>query len=92
MYLSAMLSAFSGAGKDDFQPEDGYIYSNDQLTGFTNAILEGYRENDLVAFRKYIESDASHLRDHATVQYRYSVKPQMYYEKEDGTYLAVNPS
>ena len=92
MDLSAMLSAFSGARKDDFQPEDGYIYSNDQLTGFTNAILEGYRENDLVAFRKYIESDASHLRDHATVQYRYSVKPQMYYEKEDGTYLAVNPS
>ena len=92
MDLSAMLSAFSGAGNDDFQPEDGYIYSNDQLTGFTNAILEGYRENDLVAFRKYIESDASHLRDHATVQYRYSVKPQMYYEKEDGTYLAVNPS
>ena len=92
MDLSAMLSAFSGAGNDDFQPEDGYIYSNDQLTGFTNAMLEGYRENDLAAFRKYIESDESHLRDHATVQYRYSVTPQMYYEKEDGTYLAVNPS
>ena len=92
MDLTAMLSAFSGATNDDFQPEDGYIYSNDQLTGFTNALLEGYRENDLMAFRRYIESDESRLRDHATVQYRYSVTPQMYYQKEDGSYLAVNPS
>lgn len=92
MDLSAMLSAFSGAGNDDFSPEDGYIYSNDQLTGFANAMLDGYRENDLVAFRKYIESDQSHLKEHATVQYKYSVKPQMYYRLEDGSYLGVNPS
>ena len=92
MDLSAMLSAFSGAGNDDFQPEDGYIYSNDQLTGFTNALLDGYRENDLVAFRKYIESDASHLKDHSTVQYKYSVTPQIYYRLEDNSYLGVNPS
>ena len=92
MDLSAMLSAFSGAGNDDFQPEDGYIYSNDQLTDFADAMRKGYRENDLVAFRKYIESDASHLREHATVQYKYSVTPQIYYQKQDGNYLAVNPS
>ena len=92
MDLSAMLSAFSGAGNDDFSPEDGYIYSNDQLTGFTNALLDGYRENDLVAFRKYIESDESHLKDHATVQYKYSVTPQTYYRLDDGSYLGVNPS
>lgn len=92
MDLTAMLSAFSGSGGSTVEPEEGYVYSNDQLTGFTNALLEGYKENDLAALRAYIESDESHFREHATVQYRYSVTPQVYYKTEKDGYLGVNPS
>lgn len=92
MDLGAMLSAFSGAASEDFTPEEGYIYSNDQLSGLSSALLEGYKENDLVALRQYIESGESTLRDHATVQYRYGVTPQVYYKTEDKNYLAVSPS
>lgn len=92
MDLTAMLSAFSGSGESTIEPEEGYVYANDQLTGFANALLEGYKENDLVALRAYIESDESHFREHATVQYRYSVTPQVYYQTEKDGYLGVNPS
>ena len=92
MDLGAMLSAFSGAASEDFTPEDGYIYSNDQLSGLSSALLEGYKENDLVAFRRYIESGESTIKEHATVQYRYGVTPQVYYKTEDKNYLSVSPS
>ena len=96
MDLAAMLSAFQGTGDDDFTPEDGKVYSGDQLSGLTKAIFDGYKENDLVALKEYIESDESTLKQHATVQYHYGVTPQVYHvtENEDGTseYLAVSPS
>ena len=96
MDLAAMLSAFQGAGDEDFTPEDGKVYSGDQLSGLTKAIFDGYKENDLVALKEYIESDESTLKQHATVQYHYGVTPQVYHvtENEDGTseYLAVSPS
>ncbi len=88
--LNAALTAFAGSGEDR-EYEDGYVYSNDQLANLSNAMLAGYRENDLKAFREYLESDASSIKDNGVVQYRWGVTPQVYVRR-NGKYYAVSPS
>ncbi len=96
MDLNSMLSALSPSANST-PVEDGYIQSNNQLAGMTNAILSGYKENDLNAFRSYIESTAGKpIRDMSIVQYHYGITPQIYVERRDQAngikYYGVNPS
>ncbi len=91
MDLNSMMSTFVGDGDDDREIEDGYIYANSQLQKMVEAIKNGYKENDLKAFRDYIESANSQIKNNAVVQYRYGVTPQVYINR-DGNYMAVSPS
>ncbi len=95
MDLNSMLSSF--AGNSSSEPvKDGYIQSNNQLAGMTNAILSGYKENDLTAFKQHLESDAgATIRENATVQYHYGITPHIYtnqYADRNGNYCGINPS
>ena len=91
MDLNSLMSTFAGTAETDREVEDGYIYSNSQLQSMVDAIKNGYKENDLKAFREYIESGDSKIKENAVVQYRYGVTPQIYINR-DGTYMAVSPS
>ena len=91
MDLNSLLTAFAGESGADREVEDGYIYTNSQLEGMAEAIKSGYKENDLKAFREYIESANSQIKNNAVVQYRYGVTPQIYINR-DGSYLSVSPS
>ena len=91
MDLNSLLSAFAGESGEEREVEKGYINSNSQLEAMAEAIKSGYKENDLKAFREYIESANSQIKNNAVVQYHYSVTPQVYINR-DGTYMSVSPS
>ncbi|MBQ4324788.1 MAG: ABC transporter ATP-binding protein/permease [Clostridia bacterium] len=91
MDMNSLLTSIAGDAGDK-EIINGYITSNNMLASINKSILQDYKENDLAALKAHIESDASKIRDNATVQYVYSPTPQIYKLLPDGTYHGVNPS
>ncbi len=92
MDFSSLLSTMTGNSEALENPEDGYIYPNNQLTEIAGSVIGAVRENDLASFKEYLEKDTVNIREYATVQYKYGVTPLVWTTQNDGSYLAVNPS
>ncbi|MFA5562023.1 MAG: ABC transporter ATP-binding protein/permease [Eubacteriales bacterium] len=92
MDLSALIASMMGRSGDTEPREEGYVYTDAVLAEMLNAMVAGIRTNDLLSFKQFLESGESDIRDHATIQYVYSITPQVYLRHEDGSYLQVNPS
>ena len=53
---------------------------------------QGLTSNDLTSLKKYLDSDESTIADDATsIEYSYSVSPQIYRQDADGSVHQVNP-
>ena len=55
-------------------------------------MVSGLTSNDLTSLKKYLDSDESTIADDATsIEYSYSVSPQIYRQDPDGSVHQVNP-
>ena len=90
--MAGMMSAMIGAQEEKEAADNDKIYSNNIMTDMLSAVSKGATENNLADFKKYIESNATNIRDYVTdIQYAYSTPMNIYKaDTTDGIYQ-VNP-
>ena len=56
------------------------------------ALFSGNKTNDLRSFKKFLDSDKSHIKKHANaVEYQYNVTPQIFRLTDKAHYRQINP-
>ena len=72
--------------------EDGKIYSNDVMTSMMSTMAAKVQSNNLEAFKEYIESDETNIKDYTTaISYSYNLNLQIYKNDTDEI-VQVNPN
>ncbi len=94
--LSSMTSMFSsmggvtvGATSSDEEPEAG-VHSNSDSMLLTNTVTSSFVENDLTAFKEYLDDPDSEIAEYIGengVVYSYDTSFDVYTTDEDGNYL-----
>ncbi len=87
--VSEMISSLMGENKKSGEHKKDKIYSNDIMTNMMTSIINGSTTNDLKAFKSYLESGKSDIKNY-TSDIKYSYKTQLNIFTEDG--YQVNPS
>ena len=72
--------------------DDGKIYSNDVMSGMMSTMAAKVKSNNLKAFREYIESDKTNIKDYTTaISYSYNLNLQIY-KNDTENITQVNPN
>ncbi len=90
MDMSGLMEAMSGTGKGAPHELDA-VYSDMSGARLINSILSQAKKNDLVSFKKFLETDERLQKYASSIQYGYGVKMHIYAPHGNG-YLKVNPS
>ncbi len=97
MDMLGLLQSMSDARKNKEKHELDAVYSNTVASRMINTMFAESKENDLEAFKRFIESEESGMSKYAsTIQYGYGVRLNIYtkYTDKNGgqKLLKVNPS
>lgn len=77
---------------DKVKHEDGKIYSNDVMSEMMSTASSSVESNNLEAFKDYIESDKTNIKDYTSaISYSYNLNLQIY-KDDDKEILQVNPN
>ncbi len=92
--MNSMLTELMGQEEEtNINREDGKIYSKNIMTKMLSMLSSEVQTNNLKAFKEYIEADNSKIKQNANaIQYSYDLNLNIYREKDDGSYLQVNPN
>ena len=72
--------------------DDGKIYSNDVMSGMMSTMAAKVKSNNLKAFKEYIESDETNIKDYTTaISYSYNLNLQIY-KNDTENITQVNPN
>lgn len=72
--------------------EDGKIYSNDVMSEMMATMSAKVQSNNLEAFKSYIESDETNIKDYTSaISYSYNLNLQIYKDDTDES-VQVNPN
>ena len=72
--------------------DDGKIYSNDVMSGMMSTMAAKVKSNNLKAFKEYIESDKTNIKDYTTaISYSYNLNLQIY-KNDTENITQVNPN
>ena len=72
--------------------EDGKIYSNDVMSEMMSTMSAKVQSNNLEAFKSYIESDETNIKDYTSaISYSYNLNLQIYKDDTDEI-VQVNPN
>ena len=90
--MTAMMESASTTGET--QPlEEDHIYSSPVMTGMMDMMFSGNKENDLAAFKAFIDSGESGLEDLTTdIAYTYETTLNVYRTDAAGGITQVNPN
>ncbi len=91
--ISGMVENMSGKSAEDVTHDKDKVYSNNIMLDMVNTMVAEVQSNNLKAFKKFIESSDSNIKDCVSdIQYSYSV-PLYIYDKDtsDGV-TQLNPS
>ncbi len=89
--MSSMLMTFAGA-QEQKEYNDDKIHSINVMGDMFKSLTQEVKRNDLKAFREYIESDKTNIKDYVTdIQYGYNVTMNLYKNTEDEV-VRVNPT
>ena len=88
--FAALLNVYQDLSKQE-AAEDGYIETNNLMISAVDSLSNNMRFNNLEAFKNYIESDKSKIKNNSTeVVYSYSTKINpYYYDSDTDTYVAA---
>lgn len=83
-----------GSGGGDSEPthEMDKIYTKNVMSGMMNTMMNGSKENNLTAFKEYIENDKELEPYTNDIQYKYSTVMNIYKEDTSDGLVKVNPS
>ncbi len=97
---SSLLSAGYGTALSETSLSGGTTGA-DSVTGsdaiavntIAKDIFTGMNANDLISFKKFLESGESDISSYVTdIEYNYGVEPQIYRYDDDGTIAQLNPN
>lgn len=88
MDTTALLSAFMGTNDESITSQaDGRVYSDDVMLNMIETMTEGVSTNNLIDFKKYIESSDCNIDQYVNdIKYSYNTKLNVYLNNNDGTY------
>ena len=93
MDMNAMMTSMTGSASGEVSHELDKIYSNTMASSMMESMTAGMHENDLAAFKKYIESDACKIKDYSSsIQYTYGGKLNIYSADTSNGLNQVYPS
>lgn len=82
MDLTALMGSVAAIQTEEQttnENEDGKIYSDDRIVKSLTSVSTGMRENNLTAFKKYLEENKDKIAEYATdIQYSYAVTPNIF--------------
>ena len=91
--MTAMITTMMGAVEEMESREDGKVYSGDVMTKLMSSMMSDYTENDLTAFKKFLENPDNGLGELISdIQYQYATPLTIYRINEHGKPIQVNPS
>ena len=74
-------------------PEDDKIYSNDIIVDTLSVMSSQINNNNLEAFKTYLENDGSYINDYTTaISYQYNLNLQLYKPDTENGIVQVNPN
>lgn len=73
--------------------DENTIYSNDIMTDMMSSVLAELEQNDLAAFKEYLEDETNEINDYlSAVQYGYPISINLYSSDTSEDIIKVNPS
>lgn len=91
--MSMMTSMMSNNNENGISHSLDKIYSNNIATDMMSSLSTQTKSNDLAAFKEYIESDETNLKDYvSTIQYGYNLDLQIYDNDTTDGAVQLNPS
>ena len=89
--LSGMIESITGQSEKKIEHGTDKVYSSSAGAELLNAMVAEVKQNDMPAFKAYIEEHESELSDY-TIQYQYNITPQIYLADTSEDVVAVNPN
>ena len=87
-----LQNLFDSGGSSSHPREDGKVYSGTRMTNTMSAMMSGVKENDLEAFKAWLDDPANEIDKLVSgIQYEYET-PLMIYRTDSGLNIQVNPS
>ena len=87
-----LQNLFDSGGGSSHPREDGKVYSGTRMTNTMSAMMSGVKENDLEAFKAWLDDPANEIDKLVSgIQYEYET-PLMIYRTDSGLNMQVNPS
>ncbi len=91
--IGSLVQNMAGEKADKEEHELDKVYSNDIMLDVVNATVAEVKSNNLKEFKKYIESDATNIKDYVSdIQYSYSVPLYVYMTDTSDGPKQLNPS
>ena len=91
--MTDMMTGMMDISSDSREHEEGKIYSGSRMTKLMSGWMSGVTENNLTAFKKYLDSRADEVNSLVSgIQYEYSTPLTLYRLTDDGKAIQVNPS
>ena len=93
---SSLLESLSGTASE-IEYDSSKVYSDNKLSDMINVLSNGTTTNDLVSFKKYLETNKvkDKLKNIATIKYTYNLQPNIFYNNAvnipQGQSLLVSP-
>lgn len=89
--MSSIISSFASSSKDENRPLDK-IYSKLVLTQMLKAVSSETYQNNMTAFKAYIESQKDYLENYTLdIKYNYNITPYIY-KADTNKVVQVNPN
>jgi len=90
---TSMMMILMGENKDTSHYEDNKVYSNNIMTDMISSMANEIKINNLEDFKKYIESDASGMKNYVSdIKYSYNLNLNLYKDNYEDKIVQVNPS
>ena len=90
--MTGTVAGIMDIGTEDSAHEEGKVYSGSRMTQLMNSWMSGVTENDLAAFKTWLEDPATGIDPLVSgVRYEYST-PLLLYRTDLETPVQVNPS
>ncbi len=93
---TSIMQSMMGANIDEEElalRDENMIYSNDIMTEMMSSVLAELEENDLAAFKEYLDDETSEINGYlSAVQYGYPISVNLYSPDTSKEIVQVNPS
>ena len=92
------ITSFLEEQRDNFinaeeNQDDNKVYSNDIIIDTLSVMSNQINNNNLEAFKNYLENEGSHINDYTTaISYQYNLNLQLYKPNTENGIVQVNPN